>query len=887
MRGPPRWARWLARRVIDPAHREWVVGDLDEEYARFILPRVGEGRARLWYLSQAVRSAYATRRASQPSPAHRPTSTGVLFMRSWIQDFRLGLRAFRRSPGFALLATVTLALGIGATTAIFSAVNQVMLRPLPFPDSDRLVTLWESNAERGWDQVEVAPANAMDWRERVSAFEDVALFSEFRSSLVLTGSGDPLSLEAGRATGNFFSVLQVQPMLGRTFELDETWSDRPPVAILTYERWRTTFGADPEIVGQTLRLNGESVEVIGVLGPDWDPPLVEADLWMTFRWDPSLPSSVWFRQAHVARGLARLRPGTTIASASAELATVAAELQVENPELNRGMEAGMTPLHSYLVGDRRASLLLLFGSVLLLQVIACANVANLLLVRAVDRKREMAVRSAMGAGRHRVVRQALTEVLAITVVGTVAGTLLGYLGLRWIAAIAPPELPEFVFHVDWRLVAFSAGIAGLSALVAGGLPALRSSGVDASVALNEHSRGGTRARGDLAWTRSIVSGQIALAVLLVTGAGILVNNLRELAAVDLGIESEGVLTFRLIVPNGSYPSDADRTDFSIRFVERLREMPEVQEAAALRTMPLTGWGWSSDFTIDDWGADEYGIDVRHRQLTSGYFGAMGVEVLDGALFADRLAPTEAVPVVVNQAFVDAYFPDESPVGRYVAFDRTPDHNSYWYPIVAVVANERLTLTDEAQPEIISHLRADTPQPVRFVVKTAGDPTALVPGIRDALRDFDDTVPMLEATSMDGLLHSALARDRFLMTLFGAFGVAALLLSAIGVYGVTAQAARARTREIGIRVALGATRSAIVGLLLRGAGVFVFAGVGVGVIGAYFGGRFIESLVTAVDPSDPAILTGVGVTLALVAVLSSYLPAHLATRVDPGRVLGTE
>ncbi len=570
--------------------------------------------------------------------------------------------------------------------------------------------------------------------------------------------------------------------------------------------------------------------------------------------------------------------------ARSELAAVAAQLEQEYPKTNRGMQTGITPLHTFLVGDRRSSMLLLLGAVLVLQVIVCANVANLFLARAVDRRQEIAVRVALGAGRGRIVRQVFTESVVVAIAGTVVGSVIGALGLAWLSTLSPPELSDLAFRLDGRLVAFAGAVCGLSALLFGTLPAVRSGSLKVAEQLTDGSRTGTGGRRRFLAANSLISGEIGLAVVLAAGAGLMVRSLGELRRIDPGVDTENVLTFQIRPPAGSYPSGRARADFVMQFVERLRGVPGVIDAGAVRRLPYTGFAWTSDFTIEGWEVDQFGVDVRHREASPGYFGTMGIPVVSGRMFDVGIGPGEAVPVVVNQAFADRYFPDDHPVGQRIVFDRTPSETSYWYPIVGVVGNERMSITSDPLPEVIAHLRGDMPNAVRIAVKTGVDPLNLVPAVRATLADLDGEIPLVRIRTMDEVASDARASDNFLMTLLGIFAIAALVLAAVGVYGVAAQAARFRTREIGIRMALGAPMRDIVRGLLYHNVSFVLFGLALGVAGAFAGGRVIGSLLYGVEPADPVTLVSVVGLMAVTALSASYWPAWRASRLDPAKVL---
>lgn len=805
-----------------------------------------------------------------------------------LTNLRLVLRGLLKRPSFTLLVLGTLGVGIGATTAIFSAVNEVMLRPLAVRDPSRLVMLWESNEERGWHQVQVAPANALDWREQVSAFEDVALVNETPLSRGLSATGTAtVPVTAVELSGNALSMLGARPMLGRTFRMDETWADAAPVVVLGHDVWLSQFHADSGIVGKSIRLDGTSYEVIGVLAGGFKYPVTNTDLFVTFRWTAARRASIWFRQAHVERAIARLKPGVSLAQASQELAGVSTRLAAQYPNTNRGMKAGMTPLHRFLVGDRRLSLLLLLGAVGLLQLIVCANVANLMLARALTRRQELAVRSALGAGRRRLLWEVLGESLAFAVLGSIIGLTLGVYGLDAIQAMRPDGLPDLVFRLDWRMLAFTAALAVTSAMLAGIHPALVSSRIDVQAQLAEGGRTGSAGRSGLLAAHALTAFEVAVAVILVAGAGLLVRSIGKLRDVDPGVNMDNVLTFEVSPPSGIYHSDPEKLVFAQRFLERIERIPGVVNAGAARVLPFTGPGWSSDFTMEGWPTDRYGVEVRHFEASAGYFRALQVPLLEGELLPDQLLPDRPRPVLVNKAFVDRYFPGESPLGRRVTFDRVPDSTSWWYTIIGVVGNERMELASETPPQIIGHLSSDTPGNMQYVVKTTTSPSGLVPQVRAALAAIDPEVPLRRVRTMNQVALDALAADRYLMVLLGVFAVVALGLAVVGVYGVAAQAARARTREIGIRLALGATtRDVLRTLMTRGLG-FVAVGVAAGIGGALASGRVLGRLLFRVEPTDPLTLASVAALLFIVAVAAIIAPARKATRLDPRDVLTVE
>jgi predicted permease len=532
-------------------------------------------------------------------------------------------------------------------------------------------------------------------------------------------------------------------------------------------------------------------------------------------------------------------------------------------------------------------MMLLLGSVGLLQLIACANVANLQLVRANARRQEMAVRAALGAGRARLARLVLSEAALLAAAGATIGVVLAAALMRWLEAIRPPELPELLFRADPVVLGFAIALAAGSALLFSLAPMTRTAGRRLAGRLSEGSRTGSAGPRSIRTAGVIVALEIALAVILVIGAGLLVRTLMHLTRVDTAFAPEALLTFELRPPAGAYPSSSDREAFAYRVIDELDDLPGVTAVGATRTLPFTGYGWSSDFSIEGWGPEEYGLDVRHRAVTAAYFRVMSVPLIAGELFDDARAPDDAVPVVVNEAFVDRYFADGSPVGRRVAFDRHPDDDSYWYPIVGVVGNERMLHAAEPEPEIISHFAGDTPATIRFVIAGAVPPSSLIAPAREAVARVDARIPFVLPRTMEEVAADALVRERFLVTLLTAFGGAALVLAAVGVYGVAAPAARVRAREIGIRMALGATGDQIAWQLLTRAVGFVVVGTALGLAGAAAGGRAIAGMLYEVAPTDPLTWISASLTLAAVGVAATWLPARRAARSNPAAVLHIE
>ena len=718
----------LAVRVRALLHRADADRDLDDEIA-FHLERETEKN-----LGLGMSPAEARRRAlvafggvQQTREAHREVR-GFRPLEEIVGDARFAVRALRRSPALAGAAILTLALGVGANTAIFSAVNAVVLRPLPFPDPERLVLLWEENPERGWYQNVVAPANYLDWREQVPAFEGVAGYTDVLGELTLAGDDAPPRIaEVAFVTGDFFEVLGVAARLGRTLRAEETWEGGEPVVVLSDRLWRERFASDPRVVGRTVSLGGRTVRVVGVMGPRFAFPLEGVEAWVPVAWERDARGEVWFRRAHWLRAVARLRAGVSPEQANAQLQAVARRLQRTHPETNATMGAGMTPLHEFLVGDTRRPLFVLLGAVALLLLIACANVGNLLLVQASGRASELSLRLALGAGRMRLVRQSLTESLVLSAVGGGAGLALGWAGTRALASMQPAGMLRVRdFAMDWSVLAFVLAITTASGLLFGVAPALWSVRRVPADALRERGRTGSVGRRMRRWGDALVVGEVALALLLTVGAGLLVRSFRELRRVDPGFEPAGVATLSLNLPRTRYDSAAKVVAFYRELVLRARAVPGVTEAALVRQLPLTRAAWSSDFSVAGRGPGEHGIEVVHREVSPEYFRTMRVPLLRGRAFGDADGPDAPRVVIVNDALARTYFRGEDPIGRRIAFDRVPDSSSVWRTIVGVVGDERqATPAEPARAEIFAPVAQAAVGRMTLVARTpSGDPAAL-------------------------------------------------------------------------------------------------------------------------------------------------------------------
>jgi putative ABC transport system permease protein len=803
----------------------------------------------------------------------------------WIDDFgadvRFAWRALRRTPTLTATAIVTLALGIGANTAIFSAVNAVVLQPLPMPHPEQLMMLWEQNPEKHWYKQTAAAANYLDWQAQIPAFQDVAAYTDFMSAVTLTGRGEPRLLNLERVTGNFFAVAGVRPFLGRALIDAETWSGNDNRSVvLSYRSWRDQFGSDSSIVGKTIQMNQRVVQVVGVMPDGFAFPFEDVDAWFGMQWNVSDRGTTNFRQAHWLRVIGRLRPGVSRAQANVQLQAVAARLAVQYPQTNRVMGAGMTPLQEFLVGNTRLPLLVLFAAVGLLLLIACANVGSLLLVQAAGRDREAALRLALGAGRFRLVRQAITESVVLSTIGGAAGLLVGWAGTHVLQRMQPPQMLRVSqFGLDRSVFVYVLIVTIVSGLLFGIAPALWTRHRNPAEALKAGSRG-TQGRQVRRWGDLFVIGEVALALLLTVGAGLLVESFWNLRHVDPGFEPKGVLAVEINLDQ-RYATGDRVTSFWNQLVARAQALPGVSHVATASNIPLMGTSYTSDFVAAGRPAGGYGSEVGHRQVSAGYFAAMHVPILRGRGFtaSDRSGAPRVV--VINQALARSYFAGEDPIGQRITYDKIPNDSSVWHTIVGVVGDEHQSALDvDPTIEILDCADQDQWADAYLLVKTSGSPAALAPAIRQIVHDLDPSLAILSSRPMTAVVADSLARAKFLTTLLLAFAAVGLMLSIVGVYGLLAQLARNRTREMGIRLALGAPRAGVRWLVVRHGLAVTGVGLCIGTAAALAASRLITALLFKVAPNDPATLVSVAALLALTSLLAAWIPARKASNADP-------
>ena len=797
------------------------------------------------------------------------------------QDVRYGVRTLWKSPGFTLVAVVALALGIGANTAIFSVVDAVLLRALPYRHANRLVVMWEHKRTSSNPRNVVAPANFLDWHDQAQSFDDMAAFVDVRFNL--TGTGAPIEIPAQVSTGNLFALLGADAQLGRTYTVADEEPGHDDVVVLSHDLWQRQLGGDPAIVGKTLTMNGHVVTVLGVMPPGFKWFIKEnsqsgkpAELWTPHRWANRQ------RSGRFLSVVARLKPNVSVAQAQAEMDTIAGRLEQQYVEFNTGWEAKLVPVREQLAGEIKPALMILLGAVAFVLLIACANVANLMLARAASRQKEIAIRTALGAGRWRVMRQLLTESVLLALVGGTLGLLLALWGVDVLVALSPKNLisGEEV-GLSLPVLGFTFGISLLTGIVFGLWPAFEAARSDPHEALKETGRSNTggprsrRARG------AFVVAEVALALVLLVGAGLLMKSFLRLQAINPGFDPQNVLTMRVLLPRTKYPDDAKRVAFFRQAVERMQGLPGVVSAAAADTIPFAGLGSATGFTIEGQPAPAAGdapvTDVR--VVDEHYFRTMNIPVIHGRTFTAEEANTDRRTIIINEALARKYFAGRDPIGQRIVVDMKEVNEPN--EIIGVVGDARYTkLETEARAMVYWTHPQLANSAMTLVLRTAGDPLSVAPAAQREIQALDRDQPVADVRPMASWIGESIARARFGALLLNLFAAVALVLAALGLYGVMAYTVTQRTHEIGIRMALGAQSRDILRMVVGQGLLLTLIGVVLG-LGAAFGlTRLLSSLLYGVSATDPAIFAGLSALLALVAFAASYVPARRATKVDP-------
>jgi putative ABC transport system permease protein len=820
-----------------------------------------------------------------------------------MNDLKFALRQLLKSPGFTAVAVLTLALGIGANTAIFSVVNAVLLRPLPYPEPGQLVQLREDWS--GKPSAEIDSAAFVEVKAQSQSLARIAAYSG--GDLTLTGTGSAEQVVAGAVTTDFFPLLGVQPVLGRSFTREEDTPNGPKAAILGHGLWQNRFGGDAGVLGRTITLNEQSYTVVGILPARFQYP-EPFQLWTPMALGESGGAFVKHGEGMMLlKAIARLKPGVTLQQAQTELKTIAQRMQSRGPaatprgEGGEGGEGGgggagvltLVGLHEHVVGDVKGALLVLLGAVAFLLLIACANVANLQLARAAGRQREMAVRTALGASRLRVARQLLTESVLLSLAGGGLGLLVAFWGVRALGQWSGASLPAMQgIGIDAWVLAFTLGVSVITGLVFGLAPAFQTWRTDVNAALKQEGRGDTGGHRNRLRHLLVVS-EVALALVLLIGAGLLIKSFSRLNEVNPGFRTDGVLTFQVTLTDGKSP--AQKINFAQQVIERLRALPGVQAAAATDSLPLTPFTRISLAEIDG----QPPIDVNKLRrgelkvrpasrptVTYDYFNAMGIPVKSGRAFTSQDARAAAAVVIVNEAFEKHHFPGESAVGKRIRLLGNPDEA--WQTVVGVVSDVRQSgLAGEVMLEVFNPVLEDMEGTMSFAMRTSGEPAQLISAVRAAVAAVESNQPLHNVMTMGQRLAATTTSRRLNTTLLGSFAGVALLLAAVGIYGVMSYAVTQRRREIGVRMALGAQKSDVLSLIVHGGLRLALAGVVIGLIGAFALTRYLSSLLYSVKATDPLTFLGVAAGLTGVALLACWLPARRAAKVDPMVALRNE
>ncbi|MGN6391591.1 MAG: ABC transporter permease [Gemmatimonadales bacterium] len=802
-------------------------------------------------------------------------------MDALLHDLRYAIRTLRRQPGFALTALLTLAVGIGANVAIFSAVNGVLLRPLSFVQPERLIRVWGMHPQIGHESASLP--DFLDWRAQAASVVRLSALSN--TVFTLTGTGEPEMIPGAFVTADFFRTLGVAPLAGRGFAAGEDTRAGAHIAVLGEGLWRRRFGGDPGIVGRTIRLDGRAYDVVGVVPAS---ARIQAPIDV---WTPLVTDTVLNRRSDFLHVIGRLAPGASLAQARQELATVARRLADRYPDSNTDWSVDVVPLRESVVGPVHTALLLFLLAVGLVLLIACANVANLMVARAAARERELVVRTALGASRRRLIRQLLTESVLLALAGGGLGVLLAGWGVHGLTRLDLGTLPRAdEIALDGRVLVFALALSVTTGVLFGLVPALRF----ASGPADGLRDGGRAVAGGRALRRirsGLVLGEVALAFVLLIGAGLLVRSFDRLLRVDPGFRSDGLLTARLLLPGLTYPSDASQARFLETAVERLAAVPSVRAAAAVSDAPLGDAPPYLTFSIQGQAPSARGTvqDVELFSASPSYFETLGMPLVQGRLFeaSDRAgAPAVAL---VNQAAAHRYFGGRSPLGARITFDDPADTAAQWMTVVGLVGDIHHAALDEpSYPQVYLPIAQAPGRWMVLVARAAsGDPIALAPVMRRVVGDLDPSLALSRVGTMDQRIAAVTERPRLSALVLGSFAAGSLLLAALGIYGVVSYAVVQRTRELGIRMALGAAQHSVVSMVVRQGMAPVAAGLGVGLAAAWVASRVLQSLLFGVGTSDPVTFLAVTTFLSGVALLACYLPARRAALSDPNAALRAE
>jgi len=813
-------------------------------------------------------------------------------MAALLQDIRYCVRSLVKTPGFTAVAVIVLALGIGANTAIFTVVNAVLLRPLPYPGSDQLVMLWETNPrfQIGVDTLPVTHGNFMDWREQNSVFEYVSALGVGRWNL--TGSGEPERISGASVSPNFFRLMGTETKLGRAFRDDEEKPGAGKVVVISHALWQRRFAGEPGVIGKTMTLDGESYTVIGVAPVGFQFPrakempyfvgvATQTDLWRPMTLGDDFVNKK--RANHQLCVMAKLNPSVTREQAQTEMTAIAERLEQSYPDSNQGIGVKVVPLNEQVVGNVRVALLVLMGAVALVLLIACANVANLLLARSSARQKEIAIRTALGASRGRIVRQLLTEALLLSMTAAAAGTLLSLWGIKAMLSLSRENLPRaYEISVDVRVLGFTVAIALLTSVLFGLTPALQASKINLSESLKEGSRGLSGGQRSNHVRSALVIAEVALSLVLLIGAGLMIKSLTGLLKVDPGFKPDNTLTMHIALLGSKYPSANQQIAFFQDVTHRVETLPGVESVGLISSAPLSGGVYAGGFSIEGRVATSEADDLvaDRRMISPEYFNALGIPLLKGRGFSDRDDQASPGVVIVSESWARRFLANEDPIDKRIKLGGR-DSTRPWLSIVGIAGDVRDTaLESDARPCVYIPYPQFPSSGMTLVVRATFDPNLLISGIRDEVWAVDKDQPVTEVKTMDQYVADSVSPRRFNVLLLAIFASLALGLASVGIYGVMAYSVTQRIHEIGIRVALGAQSSHVMKLVVGRGMALVVVGVAIGLAGALALTRVMTSLLYGVSATDPMTFAVVPAVLVAVALLASYIPARRATKVDP-------
>ncbi len=893
---PPNVASALLRACVPKSTAtEALLGDLHEAFLDRAEARPHSAkrllRAQLWYWGQTVAlcSRYSIRRFEKSrrndttgvrsiEPTLHPTR-GPLMNDVW-KDIRFACRLFIRSPGFTVASVLVLAIGIGAVTVMFSTLNSVVLQPLPYENPSQLAWMWGSSETR--PQNTVSALNYWDYRGEVEAFESLAAILTFSPRVILTGDDEPERVLSSRVSYNFFSTLGISPQLGRSFMLEEEQIGAANVVVLSHGFWQRRYGGDRSIIGAPVTISGLPYDVVGVLPAAFDLR-AGVEIWFPMQQEADFTQGRGNNNFGI---FGRLSDGVSIEQAQAQLDIIAQRLEATYPETNDGWGVTLEPMHEVFVGGARSSLLIMLGLVGLVLVIACANVSSLSLARAMTRSTEVAVRFSLGAARSRVIRQLLTESLLVSLAGGFGGLAIAFLGIGALKTWGPSNLPRLdTVGIDATVLGFTFAISLLASLLFGVAPALRSTNLSLSETLKV---GGTRgtSQGRGGFRNALVVTQVALSLMLMAASGLLVRSYLHLQGVDAGFDSERLLRAEIQLPTWRYQAPEEIAAAWSQLHDRLRAIPGVVSVGAVDQVPIRSGGtWNTIFPVErppTNAAERAQFGAQRRFASDDYFESLGIPILTGRAFESTDRAGDAGVLIINATMAERWFPDENPLGKELFV-----WGQNWQ-VVGVAADVReFGLATDFTPVFYMASRQVTPDRMELLIRTAGEPLDLAAQLRSAVWDFDRSIPISGLETMEARIIGSLAQPRFRMMLVGLFAGMALILASTGLYGILAFFVRHRIRELGIRIALGAAPSNVIGVVLRRGMVLVGIGIGVGLLGGFAGGRVMQSLLFDVAPTDVLTFGGVSLCLVVVGLVACIVPARRAVNVDPQEVLRVE